>query len=183
MLAKDPKHPGANHYYIHAVEASRHPEKALPSAERLALANPGRGPHRSHARAHLSARRALRGCVGDEPGAAQIDVGYIAKAPSWGYYGMYLVHNYGFLAFSASMEGRSAESNRGRAIRPGGSTSRRRCSTMMPGMDFFVSEPLLAMVRFGKWQDLLAQPRPDAKYPTLTALWLHAHGLAQRGDR
>ena len=49
---------------------------------------------------------------------------------------------------------------------------------MMPGMDFFVSEPLLAMVRFGAWDQILATPRPDAKYPTLTSLWLHAHGLA-----
>jgi tetratricopeptide (TPR) repeat protein len=48
----------------------------------------------------------------------------------------------------------------------------------MPGMDFFVSEPLLAMVRFGKFDDILDTPRPDPKYPTLTALWLHAHGIA-----
>ena len=49
---------------------------------------------------------------------------------------------------------------------------------MMPGMDFFVAEPLLAMVRFGQWDELLAEPRPDPKYPVLTGLWLHAHGMA-----
>jgi tetratricopeptide (TPR) repeat protein len=49
---------------------------------------------------------------------------------------------------------------------------------MMPGMDFFASEPLLAMVRFGRYDELLAEPRPDASYPVLTGLWLHAHGLA-----
>ena len=47
---------------------------------------------------------------------------------------------------------------------------------MMPGMDFFVAEPLLVMVRFGKWDELLAEPRPAAKYHTLTGAWLHAHG-------
>jgi len=49
---------------------------------------------------------------------------------------------------------------------------------MMPGMDFFASEHLLALVRFGKWEEILAEPRPDPKYPIMTALWLHAHGMA-----
>jgi tetratricopeptide (TPR) repeat protein len=49
---------------------------------------------------------------------------------------------------------------------------------MMPGMDFFTAEHLLAMVRFGKWKDLLAEPRPPEKYAVLTALWLHARGMA-----
>jgi hypothetical protein len=45
-------------------------------------------------------------------------------------------------------------------------------------MDFFATEPELAMVRFGKWDELLAEPKPDAKYPVLTAFWLHGHGMA-----
>ena len=49
---------------------------------------------------------------------------------------------------------------------------------MMPGMDFFASEPLLVMVRFAKWKEILAEPRPPEKYPTLTGLWLHARGMA-----
>jgi len=48
---------------------------------------------------------------------------------------------------------------------------------MMPGMDFFASEPLLVLVRFGKWKEILAEPRPAEKYPTLTGLWLHARGM------
>jgi len=176
VLAKDSKHPGANHYYIHAVEASKHPEKALPSAERLASLIPGAG-HIVHMPAHIF-QRVGRYADASETNrrAVQVDLGYIAKAPSWGYYGMYLVHNYGFLAYSASMEGRSAESIE--AAQSSAKNFPPAMLEMMPGMDFFVSEPLLAMVRFGKWQALLAQPRPEAKYPTLTALWLHAHGLA-----
>ena len=49
---------------------------------------------------------------------------------------------------------------------------------MMPGMDFFASEPLLVLVRFGKWTEILAEPRPPEKYATLTGLWLHARGMA-----
>jgi hypothetical protein len=89
---------------------------------------------------------------------------------------MYLGHNYGFLAFSASMEGRSATSlaaarDAAKAIPPA-------MIDAMPGMDFFIAEPSLAMVRFGRWDDLLREPRPDAKYKTLTAFWLHGHGMA-----
>ena len=49
---------------------------------------------------------------------------------------------------------------------------------MMPGMDFFPAEPLLVMVRFGKWDELDAEPRPDPRYNALTGLWLHARGMA-----
>ena len=61
VLAKDPTHPGANHYYIHTMEASPHPERALASAERLRGMVPARRPSPAHARAHLSARRPIRG--------------------------------------------------------------------------------------------------------------------------
>jgi tetratricopeptide (TPR) repeat protein len=108
--------------------------------------------------------------------AARVDLAYMAKVRPPGYYPMYLGHNYGFLAFSSSMEGRSAVSlaaarNSAKAIPPG-------MIDMMPGMDFFVAAPLLAMVRFGRWDDLLAEPRPDAKYVVLSGFWLHAHGMA-----
>ena len=59
VLRRDPEHPGANHYYIHAIEASPHPERALPSAERLAQLVPG-GPPGSYAQPHLPAARRIR---------------------------------------------------------------------------------------------------------------------------
>jgi tetratricopeptide (TPR) repeat protein len=176
VLAKDPKHPGANHYYIHAVEASPHPERAVAAAERLSSLIPGAG-HIVHMPAHIFQRVGrYEDAAAANRKAIDVDQGYMGKAPAWGYYGMYLVHNYGFLAYAASMEGRSAESIQ--AAKDAAKNFPPAMLEMMPGMDFFVSEPLLAMVRFGKWDDLLATPRPDAKYPTLTALWLHAHGLA-----
>jgi tetratricopeptide (TPR) repeat protein len=176
VLKKAPNHPGANHYYIHAVEASKHPERAVPSAERLAALMPNAG-HIVHMPAHIFQRV---GRYGDASAAnrkaAEVDLGYIDRAPKWGYYAMYLVHNYGFLSFAASMEGRKAESIE--AAQTAAKNFPPAMLEMMPGMDFFVSEPLLAMVRFGAWDQILATPRPEAKYPTLTSLWLHAHGLA-----
>ncbi len=175
-LTKDVTHPGANHFYIHAIEASAHPEKALPSAERLAALMPGAG-HVVHMPAHIFQRvgRYADASAANEK-AVSVDEAYLKKVAAPGYYPMYLGHNYGFLSFSASMEGRSAVSiaasrHAAKAMPPG-------MIDMMPGMDFFVAEPLLALVRFGKWDELLAEPRPDAKYPVLTGLWLHGHGMA-----
>ncbi|HTJ41745.1 MAG TPA: hypothetical protein VL463_06595, partial [Kofleriaceae bacterium] len=176
VLKKSPKHPGANHYYIHAVEASTHPEKAVPSAERLASLIPG-GGHIVHMPAHIFQRVGRYGDASQaNRNAIDVDLGYIGKAPSWGYYAMYLVHNYGFLSYSSSMEGRKAESIQ--AALDSAKNFPPPMLEMMPGMDFFISEPLLAEVRFGAWDEILATPRPDAKYATLTALWLHAHGIA-----
>jgi tetratricopeptide (TPR) repeat protein len=176
VLAKAPRHPGANHYYIHAIEASAHPEKAVASAERLAALIPG-GGHIVHMPAHIYQRvgRYADASAANRK-AIDVDLGYMGHAPSWGYYGMYLVHNYGFLSFSASMEGRSAESIA--AAEASAKNFPPVMLEMMPGMDFFISEPVLARVRFGKWEEILASPRPDAKYPVLTAIWLHAHGVA-----
>jgi tetratricopeptide (TPR) repeat protein len=176
VLAKAPNHPGANHYYIHALEASAHPDKALAAADRLAALMPAAG-HIVHMPAHIYQRVGRYSDATDtNRKAAEVDKAYLAKTKPPGYYPMYLGHNYGFLAFAAAMEGRAAEAlaaarDSTKAIPP-------EMLSMMPGMDFFASEPLLVMVRFARWDDLLKEPRPPAKYPVLTALWLHAHGMA-----
>jgi tetratricopeptide (TPR) repeat protein len=176
VLARSSTHPGANHYYIHAVEASMRPDRAVPAAERLPGLMPAAG-HIVHMPAHIF-QRVGRYADASEANrrAVKADEVYLARTQPPGYYPMYLGHNHGFLAYSASMLGRSAESLRAarestKAIPPG-------MLDMMPGMDFFASEPLLVMVRFGKWKEILAEPRPAEKYPTLTGLWLHARGMA-----
>jgi tetratricopeptide (TPR) repeat protein len=176
VLAKAPRHPGANHYYIHAVEASLHPEKAVPSAERLPALMPGAG-HIVHMPAHIFQRvgRYADAAHANEQ-AVTADQAYLGKTQPPGYYPMYLGHNYGFLAFAEAMRGRGAS-----ALAASIATRKAIPAPMldmMPGMDFYVAEPLLVMVRFGKWADLLAEPRPDPKYVVLTAFWLHAHGMA-----
>ncbi len=182
VLAQDPSHPGANHYYIHAVEASRHPERAIVSADRLGKLMPGAG-HIVHMPAHIY-QRVGRYADASEVNrkAAQVDQQYMAKTMPPGYYAMYLGHNYGFLAYSAAMEGRSAESLQ--SARSAVKSVPPEMLDMMPGMDFFASEPLLVMVRFGMWETILEEPRPPEKYKMLTALWLHARGmaLASTGD-
>jgi tetratricopeptide (TPR) repeat protein len=179
VLAKMPEHPGANHYYIHAVEASNHPEKAEPAADLLGSLVPGAG-HLVHMPAHIF-QRVGRYADASEANrrANEADQRYLDTIDPPGYYGFYVAHNYGFLAYSASMEGRSAESID--ASRKSADQMPRDMVCGMPGMDFFQAEPLLVLVRFGQWDQLLAEPKPDPKYPVLTALWHHAHGMALAG--
>ncbi|HUM11646.1 MAG TPA: hypothetical protein VLT82_11905 [Myxococcaceae bacterium] len=176
VLGRDPRHPGANHYYIHAVEASTSPDRAVPSAERLPGLMPAAG-HIVHMPAHIF-QRVGRYADASEANrrAIRADEAYLARTKPPGYYPMYLGHNHGFLAYSASMLGRSEESLR--AARAATQAIPPEMLDMMPGMDFFAAEPLLVMVRFGKWKELLVEPRPPAKYPTLAGLWLHARGMA-----
>jgi tetratricopeptide (TPR) repeat protein len=176
VLARAPDHAGANHYYIHAVEASKHPDMALPSAQRLAGLMPGAG-HIVHMPAHIY-QRVGRYAEASEHNrrAVVVDEQYMKRTTPPGYYPFYLTHNYGFLAYSASMEGKSAESIA--ASRHSAHAMPMALVCAMPGFDFFVAEPLLVMVRFGRWNDLLAEPRPAPKYEIQSGLWLHAHGMA-----
>lgn len=176
VLARSPQHPGANHYFIHAVEASGNPERAVPAAERLPGLMPAAG-HIVHMPAHIF-QRVGRYADASEANrrAVRADEAYLAKTRAPGYYPMYLGHNHGFLAYSASMLGRSAESLR--AARAATKAIPPEMLDMMPGMDFFAAEQLLVMVRFGMWKALLSEPRPPEKYPNLTGLWLHARGMA-----
>jgi tetratricopeptide (TPR) repeat protein len=175
-LSKNPQHVGANHLYIHAVEASKQPERALASAERLGAMVPGAG-HLVHMPAHIFQRvgRYAEASQANEAAIAA-DRKYIATLTPPGYYPFYLAHNHGFLAYSAAMEGRSADALA--AARESARTMPMEIVCGMPGMDFFLSEPLLVMVRFGKWQELLAEPAPEPRHAVLTGLYHHAQGMA-----
>jgi tetratricopeptide (TPR) repeat protein len=176
VLARNPDHPGANHYYIHAIEASPRPELGLPAARRLPSLMPAAG-HTVHMPAHIYQRVGMYAEASAANRAAiDADRAYLSKTKPPGYYPMYVGHNYGFLAYSAAMEGRSVESLE--AARASAKAIPPEMLGMMPGMDFFASEPLLVMVRFGKWDEILAEPRPDPRYNAMTGLWLHAHGMA-----
>lgn len=176
VLGRAPDHVGANHYYIHAVEASKHPERAEAAADRLGALLPGAG-HTVHMPAHIYQRVGRYADASEANRRAIVaDERYLATVTPPGYYPFYLGHNYGFLAYSASMQGRSVEAIE--AARQSAASIPTDVVCGMPGMDFFLSEPLLVLVRFGRWQDLLDEPAPNPKYPVLAALWHHAHGMA-----
>jgi tetratricopeptide (TPR) repeat protein len=182
VLARAPDHPGANHYYIHAVEASADPGRAIAAADRLGSLVPGAG-HLVHMPAHIYQR------VGRYADAAEsnrraiaADLKYLATVTPPGYYPFYVSHNFGFLAYATSMLGRGAESLA--AAREAAEHMPHDIVCGMPGMDFFWSEPLMVMVRFGWWEQVLAEPKPAERHMTLVALWHHARGMARaaRGE-
>jgi tetratricopeptide (TPR) repeat protein len=107
--------------------------------------------------------------------AIKSDGAYLAKVNPWGYYPIYLSHNWGFLAYSASMEGRKAETLE--AAREMAKAFPTEITCAMPGMDFFQAIPQLAAIRFGLWEAAINAPEPAPKYQVQTGLWLHARGM------
>lgn len=178
VLKRDPRHPGANHYYVHAMEASLHPEKAVASAERLRDLVPGAG-HLVHMPAHIFQRVGrYEEAAEANRRAAKADEKYDAMTTAPDYYPvMYTAHNYQFLAYSAAMEGRKAETidavNRSRAAVSDSMLLE------MPGMDWYVAEYYTARVRFGLWDELLATPAPDRRLPGLLGGYLYGRAMAQ----
>ena len=176
VLRRDPNHPGANHYYIHVMEASPHPEKALASAARLRGMMPAAG-HLEHMPAHILQR------VGDYEQAAEAnrrgiaaDRTYFAATRAPDYYAMYLAHNYSFLAFSAAMEGRKAETLA--AVQSVMSVLPLDLLLGMGDSGWDLSQQYAALVRFGLWDEAIALGPPDARAPGLTAAYLYSRGVA-----
>jgi tetratricopeptide (TPR) repeat protein len=176
VLAKDPRHPGANHYYIHAVEASRNPGKAVPAAERLPGMMPAAG-HLEHMPAHIMQRVGRYGdaAAANRKGVAA-DLAYYAATRPLDYYIMYTAHNYQFLAFAAAMEGRKAETLE--AARKSRAVISDSLLLAMPGIDWYVAELYTGMVRFGMWDEILAEPAPNPRLTGLTGGYLYAQATA-----
>ena len=179
VLRRDPNHIGANHYYIHAVEASPNPERALPSAARLEKLAPNAG-HLVHMPSHIYIR------TGDYNEAAKanaaaiaVDREYIAKRGAQGIYPMiYYNHNIHFLASANAMKGRYADAIK--AARELEANVRPH-ARMMPMLEMFTPYPLVTLVRFRQWEEVLKTPKPDGELKITTAFWHFARGMAYAG--
>lgn len=176
VLAKDPRHPGANHYWIHAVEASKRPDRALPSAQVLVGMMPAAG-HLEHMPAHIFQRvgRYEESAEANRKGAAA-DVAYLKLTAAPDYYPMYLIHNYQFLAYAAAMEGRRAETVE--ALRQARAAVPDSMLLAMPGLDWSIGYLYDGMARFGLWDEIIAEPAPNPKLAGLTIAWLQARATA-----
>jgi len=179
VMAVDPDHPGANHFYIHAVEAVD-PERAVAAAERLAGLMPGAG-HLVHMPGHIYVRvgRYADAITANEH-AVHADETYIRdQSPTFGVYvAGYYPHNYDFLAFAASMIGRSAQAIDAAEKMPALVPEE---LLMEPGMTFLQhhrTRHLQMKVRFGRWDDILAAPAPPEGLPHAQAMWHYARGRA-----
>ncbi|MFY9571042.1 MAG: hypothetical protein WAV20_06575, partial [Blastocatellia bacterium] len=184
VLRRDPQHIGANHYYIHAVEASSHPEWALPSAQRLKVLAPAAG-HLVHMPAHIDIRSGnYEAAARSNAYAAEADREYFKITGQKGMYPlMYYSHNLHFLAVANSMQGRYQDSKRA-ADQLGAHLSQflqgdaPMLEAALPVLDAFMPTSTLIMVRFRRWDDILRSPAPDQKLICTTTLWHFGRGLA-----
>ncbi|HUR37826.1 MAG TPA: hypothetical protein VM009_08415 [Terriglobales bacterium] len=183
VLRRNPNHTGANHYYIHAVEASEHPERALKSADRLRDLKLSAG-HLVHMPAHVYLR------TGDYAQAADINVvaadadrAYIVRSGvKAGLYPLfYYSHNIHFQALADAMAGRYASAKRAadllvKHVAP--------AIKDLPPVELFMPTPTYVAVRFGKWDDVLKQPEPDKAHRIHHASWQWGQGMAHvaKGD-
>ena len=177
VLERDPDHIGAIHYYIHAVEASSQPERALPYARRLAAQIPGSG-HLVHMPSHIYNRVGLYEEAGDSNvRAVEVDEAYIEQEQPQGIYPLvYYPHNIDFLWSARQMSGRSAEAIA--AARRLADRTTTEVARMVPPLEGWTAMPLCALVRFGKWDDILNEPQPPEDLVYMTAIWHYARALA-----
>lgn len=176
VIDEHPKHPGAHHYYIHLMEA-REPHLAEASADALGPLMPSAG-HLVHMPAHIYIRVGrYDDAVEANQRAIEADVDYIAQCNAQGLYPVaYYPHNIHFLWAAATFGGRSEL-----AIASADSLASEVPTELAPSMPFlqdYLATPLFARVRFGRWQELLDTPRPDAGQKFQTAMWHYAQGAA-----
>lgn len=170
VLELDPKHPGANHLYIHAVEASPRPASALGAANRLRNLVPDVS-HLVHMPAHIYARLGLwEQAAQSNRDAIQADARYRAAYPRPGFYNVYMAHNLHFLAFAAMMQGRSEETLQS-ARRMVAAIPDEFLKELAPVVDGFMIFGSEALMRFGRWEEILAVPEPAPNLPLSRALW------------
>ncbi|MCP5182285.1 MAG: hypothetical protein H6993_09850 [Pseudomonadales bacterium] len=176
VLQLDPDHPLANHLYIHALEASGHPGQARAAADRLRNLQPALG-HMVHMPSHIDVKTGQWAqAVTANSLAIAADDAYAARAPEPGFYRIYMAHNHHMLSFAAMMSGRSREALD--AIRSLTDNIPERFLRENPPADGFMVMPMEVLMRFGRWDDILATPEYPDYLPLSRALRHYARGVA-----
>jgi len=172
-----PDHPGACHYYIHTVEASPRPERALDCARRLPSLMPGAG-HLVHMPAHVFIRLGMYDeAVHANEHAAHADESYIADARPDGLYPVaYYPHNLHFLWAVAALEGRRTEADS--AIARLSVAAPPEAAAAEPALELYVLPRYYHQVWFGEWDDILRDAAPPPGLRGATGLWHYARGRA-----
>ena len=176
VLALDPKHPLANHLLIHAVEASPHPGRADGAADTLRDLQPGLG-HLVHMPSHVDVRRGRwQEAVVANTKAIEADRRYAARAPEQGFYRLYMAHNYHMLTYGAMMTGQSELALA--TIRAMVADIPLEFFRENPFADGFMAMPLEVLMRFGRWDEILAEPAFPDFVPISRALQHYARAVA-----
>jgi len=177
VLAADHLHPQANHLYVHAVEASPSPERAIRSAVRLTSLAPAIG-HLVHMPAHIFLRvgRYEDAAAANRRGIAA-DQRIVARTGRTGFYEIYRAHNYHFLAWATMFTGNAKE-----AIAASRELMRELpmdvVKELAPFLEGFLGAPYHVLVRFGRWQEMLDEPVPEPWQKSRIAMRHYGRGVA-----
>ena len=179
VLKRDPNHMGAVHYYIHTVEASPTPERALAGANRLAALAPAAG-HIVHMPAHIYIRTGdYAAAVKTNEQAAAVDRAYIKATGAQGIYPMmYYSHNLHFIAMCSAMNGNYTEARKNADLLEANVAPHVKD---MPPLEGFMTIPTAVEVRFHHWDDILKMPAPDPAMKIATVFWHFGRGMALAG--
>ncbi|MEZ4864350.1 MAG: hypothetical protein R3C14_23760 [Caldilineaceae bacterium] len=177
VLQRDPNNPAANHFYIHVTEGSPNPDRAVPSADRLTYLVPGAG-HLVHMPGHIYWRVGrYHDVITANEHAIHDDESYIIDRGAQGMYAVgYYPHNIHFLSCAAQMLGESAL-----AIESARKVAEKiptEVGIAVPLLQNFSAIPYFALVRFGHWDEILAEPQPDERLQYATGMWHWARGMA-----
>ncbi len=179
VIRRDPDHLGALHYYIHAVETSATPERALPAANKLAALAPAAG-HIVHMPAHVYIRTGdYAAAVKTNEEAAEVDRAYIKASGTQGIYSMmYYSHNLHFIAMCSAMNGNYPEARKNAELLAAHVAPSVKD---MPPLEGFMTIPMAVDLRFHRWADILKMSQPDPAMKITAVFWHFARGMALAG--
>jgi tetratricopeptide (TPR) repeat protein len=176
VLRRNPLHPGANHLYIHAVESSPTPERAIASSQRLMGIVPG-GGHMVHMPGHIWLVLGDYNTAADvNERAAEVDRKYFAQTGMMSSYYMYYLHNLDFIRYARAMQGRVAQ---GRRAEQAMIAAAEPMLKTMPEMAGMVYVPVVSsQLRLNRWDEVLAAPKPVAADASSQSMWHFARALS-----
>lgn len=174
VLGSNPDHPGACHFYIHTMEASPYPERALAAADSLRNRIPGAG-HLVHMPSHIDIR------LGHYTAAIQANQKAIIADSTWvqsgGFYTIYRAHNYHFLTYAAMFNGQKDIALRAAYSVPD-QIPVELVRAFPDFLDGFYAVPTHVLVRFGMWEEILAQQKPPDDFYLADAFWHYGRVVA-----
>ena len=180
VLKRNPDHPGANHFYIHAVEASSNLERAIPSATRLMTLVPGAG-HLVHMPGHIFLQTGdYEQAAKTNVNAAAADKSFVQRTGATGIYPlMYWTHNIHFIAYARSQQGRYEDAKQAaeEMVRNIGNAD-----LEMQMLEGFLLYPLMIDLRFHRWDEILRTPAPKSERKLSLAFWQYARAMALAGQ-
>jgi tetratricopeptide (TPR) repeat protein len=177
VVKRNPDHPGACHFYIHAIEASPEAKKAVACAERLGSLMPGAG-HLVHMPTHIYIKLGQWELAADHNAhAVQADEAFISERHPTGAYPMgYYPHNFHVMWYALNMLGRSED-----AIKAARNIQQKvpvEVIRQVPPFEGYAPTVLYTFIRFSKWDEILKEPAPPADLRYATGAWYYARALA-----